>query len=351
MKRIASNLVAPDITILDAINRMDRSPIKIILVVDQHGRLLGTVTDGDIRRAILNAVTLDSPVSDIMNRNPLVLEHQSDLAAVITQAQNRMLRYVPVLDAEGRVADLETVSELEQELQRRDNLVVLMAGGLGTRLAPLTEDTPKPMLKVGDKPILETIIERFVDHGFHRFCISLNYKGDMIKEYFGEGDKWGADISYVRETERRGTAGALALLPERPKAPFLMMNGDLLTNVGFVNLLDFHQQQGALASIGVREYDLQVPYGTVSVDGVDTLGLEEKPVFRFFVNAGIYCLDPRVLDFVPDEGWLDMPDLLNRLIKSEEKVCSFPIHEYWIDIGRMEDFDRAQGEYNKVFND
>jgi NDP-sugar pyrophosphorylase family protein len=226
-----------------------------------------------------------------------------------------------------------------------------MAGGLGTRLRPLTDDIPKPLLKVGNKPILETIIRNFAEHGFVNITISLNYKGDMIKDYFGDGSDFGVNIDYVEENKRLGTAGALSLLKENPHEPFFVMNGDLLTDVNFSHLLDFHSFGNSTATMCVREYEYQVPYGVIQTKDSDITSIVEKPIQKFFVNAGIYVLSPSVFNDIPENEFFDMPTLFNILIEKQKKVSSFPIHEYWLDIGRMSDFEQAQSEYFRIFSE
>ena len=225
-----------------------------------------------------------------------------------------------------------------------------MAGGLGTRLRPLTQDTPKPLLKVGDKPILQTIIESFAKYGFEDIVISVNYKSHMIKDYFGDGSQFGVKISYIDEDKRLGTAGALSLLNDKPKEPFFVMNGDLLTNVNFEKFLDFHTFENSIASMAIREHEFQIPYGVIQTNGAKITDIKEKPIQKFFVNSGIYILSPQTLDYIPKDEFFDMPTLFNKLIEDNKNVLSFPIHEYWLDIGRMEELQKAQSEYFGVFN-
>lgn len=341
-----SNLVAPSTPVLDVMALIESRDAKIALVVDEARRLLGTVTDGDIRRGILRGVPVGGPVEQLMFREPTTAAFDATPESILSLMRQKQLQHIPLLDAAGRVASLETLEELEAGNQR-DNCVVLMAGGLGTRLRPLTEDVPKPLLKVGDKPILETILADFAAHGFHKFYISVNYKAEMLIEHFGDGSRWGVDIHYLHETDRLGTAGALSLLPERPDKPFFVMNGDLLTKVNFGHLLDFHARQSASATMCVREYDFQVPYGVIKLDGQRIAAIEEKPVHRFFVNAGIYVLEPSCLDLIPRRRYFDMPSLFDQLVAGEQNTAAFPIHEYWLDIGRMEDFERANQEYGE----
>jgi len=255
------------------------------------------------------------------------------------------LLQLPVVDADGTVIGLETLHELLTR-RRRDNPVFLMAGGFGTRLRPLTHNCPKPLLKVGDKPILELILERFVSSGFHKFFISTHYMPEMIREHFGDGSQWGVSIRYIHEDEPLGTGGALGLLPhDEIDAPLFMMNGDLLTTLNFENLLEFHQEHQGAATMCVREYEYCVPYGVIQSDGHRIRSMVEKPVHHFFINAGIYLLSPELVKSVAAKTRVDMPTLLEEEIAAGRDVNMFPVHEYWLDIGRMEDFQRAQQEF------
>jgi NDP-sugar pyrophosphorylase family protein len=259
------------------------------------------------------------------------------------------IHQLPIVDPDGAVVGLVTRDMLMSGTRQRDNWVVLMAGGRGTRLRPLTETTPKPMLKVGSRPILESIIRRYLEAGFYRFLISVNYRAEQIKDFFGDGGRWNCEIRYLDEPDALGTAGALGLLPERPADPFFVMNGDVLTAVNFQSLLDFHLSTGSAATMCVREYDLTIPFGVVQVDHHRILGIEEKPSHKFFINAGIYVLDPAALAFVAPGRHLDMPSLFQALIRAGHPANAFPIREYWMDVGRMEDFVRAQEEFCTTF--
>lgn len=348
MRDWRDTVVKPGATIRDAIAQIDASAAQIALVVNDEGRLLGTVTDGDVRRALLGGRTLDVPVEKIMRPNPTSVGADQPREAVLTLMQARTLRQIPVLNHQGVVVGLEVLDELLKPPDR-ENWVLLMAGGLGSRLRPLTQDCPKPMLRVGDRPILEHIIESFVAHGFRRFFISVFYLSDMIEAHFGDGSQWGARIEYLRETDRLGTAGGLSLLPQKPTDPLLVMNGDLLTKVNFSQFLDFHTSHNAVATMGVRTYEHQIPYGVVSVDGQRLLSIEEKPKQRCFVSAGIYLLDPDVVAAVEPGRYLDMPSLFQNLVTEGRNAVVFPVREYWLDIGRLEDFNQASGDYEIHF--
>jgi NDP-sugar pyrophosphorylase family protein len=226
-----------------------------------------------------------------------------------------------------------------------------MAGGLGSRLQPLTDDCPKPLLKVGGRPILETIMLGFMEHGFHNFHLSVNYKAEMVEAHFGDGSRWGANIRYLRETTKLGTAGCLSLLPERPERTFFVMNGDLLTRVNFERMLAFHHENRSMATMGIREHEFEVPYGVVEMKNHRLLGLKEKPVQRFFVNAGVYAFEPETLDCIGSGEPLDMPEFFERIMARDLEASVFPIHEYWLDIGRHGDYDRANGDFLRHFED
>lgn len=342
-----TTLVQPARSILEVMRLIDASSLQIGLVVDDENRLLGTVTDGDIRRGLLRGVKLESPVEQIMHRTPLVASPSEPLTSRRGKMRVKQIRHLPLLDTQNRVVGLDTLESLENS--RYDNWVVLMAGGRGVRLRPLTDERPKPMLEVGGRPILETILERFISHGFWRFFISINYRGDLIEKHFEDGARWGATISYLREEQQLGTAGALGLLPERPSAPVVAMNGDLLTSVHLGQMLDFHEKERPWATMAVRQYDFQVPYGVVRIDNQRLVGFDEKPVHCFFVNAGIYILDPQALALLPPGEPCDMPTLFQSITSQGHQAMVFPIREYWTDIGQLDDFKRAQDDFDGVF--
>jgi dTDP-glucose pyrophosphorylase len=342
--------VAPNQSIREALSVIDEGGIQIALVVNENDHLEGVATDGDIRRGILEGIDLDTPVRTVINEDPITARPQADWQSLIDRMQARRIHQIPIVNDEGCVVGIEVLDDL-LEPEVRPNPVVLMAGGLGTRLRPLTEDCPKPLLEVGDQPILETIIEGFIAHGFRRFYLSVNYKAEMIEDYFGDGSDWGIDITYVHEEKRLGTAGPLSLLPEQPDETMIVMNGDLLTKLNFAHLLDFHHKHGAAATMCVREHETQVPYGVIETDDQYMTGLEEKPTERYFVNSGIYALEPETLDLVPEDEFFDMTELFERLIDKERKATCFPVREYWQDIGRKKDFRKANGKYNSVFQE
>ncbi|CAI6084366.1 nucleotidyltransferase family protein [Cohnella sp. JJ-181] len=343
-----STIVPMDMTIEQAVKTIDSSSMQIALVTDEAGRLVGTITDGDIRRGILRGIGLQEPVVLIMNANPTILPEQTEAGVILSLMRIKQIRHIPLVDHEGRLTDLKCFDDLVRPA-RKDNWVVIMAGGLGTRLSPLTDSTPKPLLHVGGKPLLETILENFIASGFVNFYLSVNYKSEMVESYFQDGSRWGVQIRYIRENQRMGTAGALSLLEELPTEPLLVMNGDLLTKVSFNQLLEFHQSHKALATMCVRNYEYQVPYGVVNVDKHHLVGLVEKPKQHYFVNAGIYVLNPEVIRQIPRDIFYDMTTLFEALMADKQETCVFPLREYWLDIGRMDDYERANGEYAEIF--
>lgn len=339
--------ITPDKTIKSALQILDATAKKILFVVDGSGKLLGTVTDGDIRRGILKNTSLIDKVTEVMKSNPKTVRAGTNREEMLRLMKLADVSHLPVLDELGKLVDVISRDEL-LDRQKRGNIVVLMAGGLGTRLRPLTNDCPKPLLKIGKKPILETIIDSFIDCGFYRFYLAVNYRSEMIEEYFGDGSKYGVEIKYIHEKKRMGTAGALYFLPEKPVEPIIVMNGDLLTKLDFGELLDTHIKNGSAATMAVREYSYQVPYGVINCDGDRIVSIEEKPEHTYFVNAGIYVLEPEVVARVDKEEFFDMPNLFKDIIGEGGKAGVYPIQGYWLDIGRLDDFERAKIEFGGV---
>ncbi len=352
MQNWKKTAISPETSIRETIRIIDRTALQIALVVDPDDKLLGTVTDGDIRRGIIKGVSLDAPVKQIYYVSPLTASIDDDPETMHRIMKDQYINQLPVLDNDGRVVQLKILKDILAE-KKQNNPVVLMAGGLGTRLRPLTESCPKPLLKIGGTPVLETILEGFIDNGFTNFYISVNYKADMIEDYFEDGAKWGVHIEYLREDKRLGTAGSIKLLPEKPSIPFIVMNGDLLTKVNFRHLLEFHVNNhklgNSLATMCVREYTIQIPYGVIKKRGNRLIRLDEKPVQRFFVNGGIYVFQPEVIDLIPDDQYFDMTDLFEKIMDGDYKTTIFQIREYWMDIGHKRDFEIAEGEYGEIF--
>ena len=313
-------------TIADALGAIDVGAIRIALVVDNDNKLLGTLSDGDIRRGLLKKKFLNDTIEDIYFRSPITANKNTSKKDLLDLCIANKIGQIPIVDKDLKTIDLFVVDD---ELSKRqyENHVVLMVGGLGTRLRPLTENTPKPMLEVGGKPILETIVNLFIDSGFTNITMCLGYKSNVIQDYFQDGSGFGANIDYIIEDKRMGTAGALTLLGRRLVNPFFVMNGDLLTNINFEKMLDFHVENNSKATMCVREYDIEVPYGVVNVANESIISITEKPIHSFFVNAGIYLLEPDCIDLIPDNEFYDMPLLFEELIATKEKIVSFPLQE------------------------
>jgi len=337
-------------SIADAMKVLTNEAQQIVLVIDDRRRLIGTVTDGDIRRGLLKDNTLESSVSNVMRQDPIIVTEGASREEIFALLGKHKIHQLPVVDSEGVLVSLVVIDEILVN-PKKENLIILMAGGMGRRLGDLTKSRPKPLIAVGGRPILETILLNFVKQGYCNFLISVNYKSDMIQEHFGDGSTWGVNINYLQESQRMGTAGALSLIGDRPDKPFFVMNGDLLTNVNFDAMLKFHAKHQAIATMGVREYDFQVPYGVVRTNEALIKAIDEKPVQHFFVNAGMYVLEPEVIEFIPQDHFFDMPQLFNRLLKKDKRVSSFPIHEYWMDIGRLSELEKAQNDFSDYFGE
>lgn len=348
MQNIENIKLKPTATIKEALEIIDKGSMQIALVVDENDKLLGTLTDGDIRRGLLKGFDLNSSIEQIVFKTPTIAKISDTKEDILKIALSKKLHQIPIVDDDGKVLGIQEIEELIKP-KEKINKVVLMVGGLGTRLRPLTDNTPKPMLKVGNKPILQTIVEKFAEYGYTNIIMCVNYKSDIIQDYFKDGSDFGVNIEYIFEEQRMGTAGALSLLRDKPTEPFFVMNGDLLTNVNFEHLHNYHIATNSMATMCVREYDFQVPYGVVNIKDSKILSIEEKPTHKFFVSAGIYMLSSEVLHYIPQNQFYDMPTLFEKLISLNENTVSFPLREYWLDIGRMEEYKKANEEYDEVF--
>jgi len=331
-------------TIEMAIQVLNTVSLRIVLIVDDSESLVGTVTDGDIRRALVDHYQMDAMLSEIMFKEPITALASETQKNILAMMKEKDILQVPIIDQNHKIIGLEVIHHI-LEKNKYDNPVFLMAGGFGLRLQPITNNIPKPLLRIDGKPLLESILNQFVDAGFHNFYISIHYKADMIRNYFGDGKKWNVSIKYVYEESPLGTAGALGLLPsDLSKLPIIMMNGDLLTNVDLVSLLKFHNEQDGVATMCVTEYDFQVPYGVVESSKQKVVSISEKPIQKFFINAGIYVLDNSLQKNVDGKSYIDMPSLLKKQIKENKTINMFPIHEYWLDIGQIEQLEKAKIE-------
>lgn len=348
MKDIEKIKISATSSIEQALKVIDAGGVKIALVVDNDNKLLGTLGDGDIRRGLLRKIKLSDTIENIYYKKPIIAKRGSSKESLLNLCSINEVSQLPIIDINGKVIDLFTIDE-ELIKKQHENHVVLMVGGLGARLKPLTENIPKPMLNVGGQPILKTIVKGFVDNGFTNITMCLGYMSNVIEDYFKDGSDFGANIKYIVEERRMGTAGALSLIKEKIDKPFFVMNGDLITNINYEQMLDFHEEQNSKATMCVREYDIQVPYGVVNVINEDIVSIEEKPIHSFFINAGVYLLDPECINLIPKDEFYDMPSLFEKMILTDKKTISFPLKEYWLDIGRMSDYERANLEYKGIF--
>lgn len=326
-------------TVFDALSSINDSGIGVCLVCDAEKRVVGLITDGDIRRGFLSGISADSPVNSIAKKDfyhvVLSKNWKSDVEFVLLM---HTVRHLPVLNEDGTLHELVIFTDC-CVYKAKDNPVVIMAGGLGERLRPLTESRPKPLLSVGSRPLLERIIAYFRYYGFRKFYISLNYLGDMISDYFKDGSSMGVHISYLRETQRMGTAGSLSLLP-KPSLPFIVTNGDLIMNINLDQFMAEHIQKQFLATMCVWSHSVKIQYGVVNVDKGRFSGITEKPNFDFLINTGLYCLNPEVIDFIPEEKLIDMPNIFDRIVKENGSVGTFRLNGKWIDIGTIDDYNR-----------
>lgn len=342
-------LLKLDASLRDALVSLEQSGLRVCLVVDDTDRLVGLLTDGDTRRALLNGLSLDQPISPFVNRRFFFLPEGSSNREIHDAMARRNIIQVPILSPDGRVVAVASRFHVSA-LDDHDTLVVLMAGGLGSRLRPLTDTCPKPLLTLGNRPIIEIIISQLRELNFRRFCISVNYLGHMIEDYLGNGEQLDVDISYVRERERLGTAGALSLL-NREDLPdtVLVLNGDVITDLPFRDFVVFHRDTASQASMCIRETRQTIQYGVVDFEPETYryVKIREKPVVSSYINTGIYCLSPAAIDLVPKGTFFDMPTLFDRVAQTSMQTRVYPADQFWIDIGTPEEYERAQALYSE----
>lgn len=342
---IEKYLVSVQCSIEDVMRQLNDTRMKILLVVDHGDKLLGTISDGDIRRALLAGKTLADTIKNVMNKSPLTGNSDSDLTKLAEDMRVRNLSLVPILDSEG-------VPRALYQAQYREHIeastVILMVGGEGQRLRPLTLECPKPMLKIGDQPILERTLFELVEQGFSDFYFCINYLGDQIVDHFGDGTKYGVSIRYVREKKRMGTAGALTMIDllDDMTSPVLVMNGDLLTDLNYASMVAHHKMENAAATTCVTSRDQQIAYGVVDHHNGIVQRITEKPAISIDINAGIYCIAPQHIRELAEEKYLDMPDFLNMLIEKNHKCCTYRMSGFWLDIGSPDDLARANSIYD-----
>jgi dTDP-glucose pyrophosphorylase len=341
--------VRPGATVREAIGCIDAGAIEIALALDKEGRLMGTISDGDVRRALMRGVQLDAPAEEVVHRSPIVAPSTANRDTLLHLMTEHGIEQIPLVD-EGRVVDVAFIRDLVHA-PREENPVVIMAGGEGKRLRPLTDESAKPMLPVGGRPLLETVLGQVRHCGFSRVLMAVNYQADQIEEHFGTGEEFGIAIDYIREPKQLGSAGALALAREQLDRPFIVLNADLLTNVNLSALMRFHEEDGNLITVGVRRYVLEVPYGVIELSESRVDALQEKPSIEFFVNAGIYAVSPAAVELMPDEPKaFDMTDLISASLDRRLPVGGFPVREYGLDIGQISDYERAIEEHATYFS-
>lgn len=334
-------ILSGNATIQQAIRNLDQVAIRIVMVVNDAGELEGTISDGDIRRGLLKGLDLNSSVAGVIHRNALVVPPKMAREMVMQLMLANKIQQIPIVDENHRIVGLHLWDEITTP-PKRSNLMVIMAGGMGTRLRPHTNSCPKPMLPVAGKPMLEHIIERARQEGIASFVLAIHYLGNMIEEYFGQGERLGVRIEYLREPTPLGTAGALGLLCPCPDEPFLVTNGDVITDIRYGEMLDFHIRHSATATMAVRVHEWQHPFGVVQTRGLDIVGFQEKPVARSHINAGVYVLAPDALSVLASGEHCDMPTLFERVQAKAKRTVAYPMHEPWLDVGKPDDLEAAR---------
>ncbi|EGK8092367.1 CBS domain-containing protein [Campylobacter lari] len=330
--------LAKNASIQEALKIIGSERVRIAFVVE-NDKFLGVISDSNIRRALLNGKKLEDSIETIYTKNSLTIKENTSKEELLKLASQTDIYDFPVLNSENEVIAIKSIASILKE-KSFENEVVLMVGGLGSRLGELTKNTPKPMLKIGKKPILENIVLNFKEQGFKKFIFCVNYKKEVICDYFQEGKSWGVEISYIKEKQKLGTAGALSLVKDMKKS-FIVMNGDILTKLDFDQLIQEHKKSKAVMSVVLREFEQQIPYGVVKISNNDIKDIEEKPMQKFLVSAGIYVLEPEVLKYIKKDVYLDMPNLIKRLLDKKLKINSYILQDYWIDIGRLEEYEKA----------
>lgn len=339
-KNIEKILVYMECSVKQALEILDLGARGVVLVVDKNKKLLGTITDGDIRRAILKGISLDSSIGEIVHYNPVYANIHMSREEIKDLIIKKAVKDIPIVNDENQLVDIISIKDILIP-EGKENPVIIMAGGLGTRLKELTQEMPKPMLKVGQDPMLQHIINNFKQYGYNKIFISVNYKAEIIENYFQDGYAHGVKIEYIKEHKRLGTAGGIGIAREYLNAPFFVINGDIFTNLNVENMMKFHIENHFDITVGIRKHSFQIPYGVIKVKDNHINELKEKPIIDYFINAGVYCLSPNVLEYIPEDEYFEITDLINICIKNNKKVGSYEIKEYWMDIGRLEDYNKV----------
>ncbi|AVQ37355.1 nucleotidyl transferase [Clostridium botulinum] len=340
INNIEKILAYPYYSIKKSLKLLDKGAKGIILVVDEERKLIGTVTDGDIRRAILDGMSLEKKIEEIMHINPIKVKQGTSIEEIKDVLIKNAIREIPIVDEDNRVVDMITVNDILLP-KGKENPVIIMAGGLGTRLKDLTKEVPKPMLRIGNDPILQHIINNFKQYGYNKFFISVNYKAEIIENYFQDGYIYGVKIEYIKEHKRMGTAGGIKLAESFVNKPFFVINGDIFTNLNLENMMNYHIDNSFDITVGTRKHSFQIPYGVVKTEENSITGMEEKPNMEYLINAGVYCLSPKVISLIPQDEYFEITDLIDICIKKGLNVGSYEIKDYWMDIGRIEDYNKV----------
>jgi len=336
-RKLDTLLINKNHSIKEAIRAIDNASKGIILVVDEEKRLIGTIVDGDIRRALLKGLNLNDSIEKIIHYNPVVANKSMNREDLKDLFIKKAVKQIPIVNDEGIVEDLIGINDILLP-EGKENLVIVMAGGLGTRLKDLTKEVPKPMLKVGKDPILQHVINNFKQYGYNKMLVSVNYKADIIENYFQDGYAYGVKIDYIREKKRLGTGGGIKLAKDYIDSPFFVINGDIFTNLNVEDMMNFHIVNNFDITVGVKKHSFKIPYGVINSEANIIKQIEEKPTIEYLINGGIYCINPNVIDYIPNDEYYEITDLINRCIKEGKKVGSYEIKDYWMDIGKIEDY-------------
>lgn len=344
-KKVEHLFVYKSYSIKEVLKIIDSGAIGMVIVVDEDKKIIGTITDGDIRRAILQDYSIDEPIEKIVHHNPICGTEDMDKEQLKDLLVKKAVKVLPIIDKFNVVIDYIKIEDILLP-EGKENLVVIMAGGLGTRLKDLTKEIPKPMLKVGQDPILHHIINNFKEYGYNKMLISVNYKAEIIENYFQNGFAFGVDLEYIKEKKRLGTAGGLFLVKDYMDKSFFVINGDIFTNLNADNMMQFHNNGNYDITVGTRKHTFHIPYGVIDIDNNLIQGIKEKPELEYLINAGVYCLKPEVLKFIPEDTYYEITDLISACIDKGLKVGSYEIKEYWMDIGMIEDYNKVNDDFN-----
>ncbi|WP_238883203.1 nucleotidyltransferase family protein [Clostridium sp. YIM B02551] len=340
-------LVYKNYSIRRTLEVLDSGAKGIVLLVDDDKKLLGTITDGDIRRAILKGISLEDSIEKVTHFNPVSVNHSMTKDEIKDIFIKKAVKDIPIVDENNIVIDLITINDILLP-NGKENLVIIMAGGLGTRLKDLTREIPKPMLKVGSDPLLEHIINNFKKYGFNKFLFSVNYKAEIIENYFQNGIAYGVKINYIKEKKRLGTAGGIKLGTDYIDKDFFVINGDIFTNVNVEAMMNYHKENNFGITVGVRKYFYEIPYGVIEVENKNIKELKEKPTIDYLINGGIYCLSPSMTEFIPEDTYYEITDLINLCIEKGIPVGYYEITDYWMDIGKLEDYQKVNEDIYKL---